>query len=61
MISKLKFPDDGNKRAAVIFANHYLISQGGGLIVIPEKEVLEFKKKLVAYYEGKMAKKSSNL
>jgi Fic family protein len=44
---------DGNKRAAVIFANHYLIAHGGGLIVIPEKEVPEFKKMLVAYYEGK--------
>lgn len=44
---------DGNKRAAVIFANHYLIAQGGGLIVIPEKEVPEFRKMLVAYYEGK--------
>ena len=28
---------DGNKRAAVIFANHYLISRGEGLLVIPEK------------------------
>ena len=26
---------DGNKRTAVIFANHYLISRGMGLIVIP--------------------------
>ena len=43
---------DGNKRAAVIFANHYLISHGGGLLVIPEKEVPEFKKMLVKYYEG---------
>ena len=43
--------NDGNKRAAVIFANHYLISQGGGLLVIPEKEVPEFKSLLVAYYE----------
>ena len=43
---------DGNKRAAVIFANHYLISQGSGFIVIPEKEVPEFKKLLVRYYEG---------
>ncbi|MDN5315728.1 MAG: hypothetical protein PWP10_4480 [Clostridiales bacterium] len=43
--------NDGNKRAAVIFANHYLISQGGGLIIIPEKEVPEFKKLLVSYYE----------
>lgn len=43
---------DGNKRASVIFANHYLISHGQGLLVIPEKDVPEFKKLLVAYYEG---------
>ena len=43
---------DGNKRASVIFANHYLISHGGGFIVIPEKEVPGFKKLLVKYYEG---------
>ena len=43
---------DGNKRASVIFANHYLISKGGGFLVIPEKEVPEFKKLLVKYYEG---------
>ena len=43
---------DGNKRAAVIFANHYLISHGGGFIVIPEKEVPKFKQLLVKYYEG---------
>ena len=42
---------DGNKRASVIFANHYLISHGMGFIVIPEKEVPEFKKLLVKYYE----------
>lgn len=43
---------DGNKRASVIFANHYLISYGGGFLVIPEKEVPEFKRLLVKYYEG---------
>ena len=43
---------DGNKRAAIIFANHYLIAHGKGLLVIPEKEVPEFKKMLVKYYEG---------
>lgn len=42
---------DGNKRASVIFANHYLISHGGGFLVIPEKEVPEFKNLLVKYYE----------
>lgn len=43
---------DGNKRASVIFANHYLISHGGGFLVIPEKEVPKFKNLLVKYYEG---------
>ena len=43
---------DGNKRASIIFANHYLISHGGGFLVIPEKKVSEFKKLLVKYYEG---------
>ncbi len=43
---------DGNKRAAVIFANQYLIAHGQGFLVIPESEVPEFKKLLVSYYEG---------
>lgn len=43
---------DGNKRASVIFANHYLIAHGIGLLVIPEEHVSEFKKLLVAYYES---------
>ena len=46
---------DGNKRAAVIFANHYMIAHGEGLLVIPEKNVPEFKKLLVKYYEGEDA------
>ncbi|MBE7087199.1 MAG: cell filamentation protein Fic [Clostridiales bacterium] len=45
--------NDGNKRASVIFANHYLISKGEGLLVIPEKNVPEFKKMLIDYYEDK--------
>ena len=44
--------NDGNKRAAVIFANHYLISNGIGMLVINEKYVTEFKKLLVSYYEN---------
>lgn len=43
---------DGNKRAATTFSNHYLISKGEGLIVVPEKEVPAFKKLLVEYYES---------
>ena len=44
---------DGNKRTAVIFANHYLISRGMGLIVIPSELVNEFKEHLINYYEDK--------
>ncbi len=43
---------DGNKRAAVIYANHYMISKGLGLIVISEQLVSEFKQLLIKYYEG---------
>ena len=50
---------DGNKRAAVIFANHYMISHGLGLLVIPEKEVSEFKRLLVKYYEDDNKKEIS--
>ena len=41
------------KRASVIFANHYMIAKGQGLIVIPESHVPEFKRLLVAYYEDR--------
>ena len=44
---------DGNKRASVIFANHFMIQNGLGLLVIPENTVSKFKKLLVAYYEDK--------
>ncbi len=50
---KTQIFNDGNKRASVIFANHYMISKGQGLIVIPENHVPEFKKLLVAYYEDR--------
>ena len=42
---------DGNKRTAVIFANHILIKNAAGLIVIPAERVDEYKKILVRYYE----------
>lgn len=50
---KTQIFNDGNKRAAVIFANHYLISKGEGFIAIPEEDVPEFKRLLVGYYEDK--------
>lgn len=48
---------DGNKRTAIIFINHYLISKGKGIIVIPAELTEEFKKLLIQYYEGKDEKK----
>ena len=50
---KTQIFNDGNKRASVIFANHYMISKGQGLIIIPESYVPEFKRLLVAYYEDR--------
>lgn len=42
---------DGNKRTAVVFANHFLIRKGLGLLYIPEDKTEEFKKLLVEFYE----------
>jgi fido (protein-threonine AMPylation protein) len=44
---------DGNKRTAVVFCNHYLISKGKGIIAIPVELTEEFKGLLIPYYEGK--------
>lgn len=44
---------DGNKRTAVIYSNHYLISKGKGIIAIPAELTEEFKDLLIHYYEGK--------
>lgn len=51
-VMKTQIFNDGNKRTAIIFANHYLIAHGGGLMVVPEGLVPEFKKMLVKYYEN---------
>ena len=47
---------DGNKRSSVIFANHYLISHGKGLIVIPAEKVDRYKKLLINFYENNDSK-----
>ena len=44
---------DGNKRTAVIYSNHYLISKGKGIMAIPAELIQEFKDLLILYYEGK--------
>lgn len=48
---------DGNKRASIIFANHYMIQNGEGLLVVPESEVEQFKSLLIAYYEERDEKR----
>jgi prophage maintenance system killer protein len=50
---KTQIFDDGNKRASVILANHYLIAHGLGIMAVKDSDVPEFKKDLVAYYEGR--------
>ena len=52
-VMKTQIYNDGNKRTAVIYANHYLISKGKGLLVIDYSKVSDFKKHLVAYYEDR--------
>ena len=42
---------DGNKRTSVIFANHFLIGKGKGIIVIPVENVEGYKSLLIKYYE----------
>lgn len=52
-VMKAQIYNDGNKRTAIIYANHYLISKGQGLLVIDYNKVNNFKKLLVSYYEDK--------
>ena len=52
--------NDGNKRSAVIFANHFLISNGGGLIIIQERDVNKFKELLCNYYDRNEIKPITN-
>ena len=51
-VMKTQIFNDGNKRTAIIFANHYLVAHGAGLMVVPENIVPEFKLLLVKYYEN---------
>lgn len=50
-VMKTQIFNDGNKRTAILFANHYLIAHGAGLMVVPENIVPEFKQLLIRYYE----------
>ena len=51
-IMKLQFFNDGNKRTAMLVANHELIKNGKGIISIAEEYKEEFGEKLISYYEN---------
>ena len=42
---------DGNKRSATLFANHFLLSKGKGMIVVGKDDIKEFKENLLEFYE----------
>ena len=42
---------DGNKRTAMLTANHHMIRSGSGIISIPVEHIPEFTQRLVEYYE----------
>ncbi|MBQ9790313.1 MAG: Fic family protein [Clostridia bacterium] len=48
---------DGNKRTAVIFANHLLIKNSSGLIAIPDDKVDDYRTLLIEFYETDNAEK----
>lgn len=50
-LMKLQFFNDGNKRMAMIIANHELIKNGKGIISVAEEFKEEFGRKLISYYE----------
>ena len=51
-LMKMQLFNDGNKRTAMLIANHELIKLGRGLITISENNKVEFGTKLISYYEN---------
>ena len=43
---------DGNKRTAMLAANHVMIQSGAGIISMPPEVIDEFYERLIAYYES---------
>jgi len=50
-LMKMQLFNDGNKRTAMLIANHELIKNGKGIISVSEEFKEEFGNKLIAYYE----------
>ena len=51
-LMKMQLFNDGNKRTAMLIANHELIKNGKGIITVSEENKIEFGVKLIAYYEN---------
>lgn len=51
-LMKLQYFNDGNKRTAMLIANHEMIKNGKGIISIAKEFKEEFEEKLIAYYEN---------
>lgn len=51
-LMKMQLFNDGNKRTAMLIANHELIKKGRGIISIPQEFKVEFGTKLIEYYEN---------
>lgn len=50
-LMKMQLFNDGNKRTAMLIANHELIKLGRGIISVSEEDKVEFGTKLLAFYE----------
>ena len=48
---KMQAFNDGNKRTAMLVANHQLIKYGKGIISISDEDRIEFGTRLIEYYE----------
>lgn len=51
-LMKMQLFNDGNKRTAMLIANHELIKKGRGIISISEENKVEFGTKLISYYQN---------
>lgn len=51
-LMKMQLFNDGNKRIAMLIANHELIKNGKGIISISMEFKEEFEEKLISYYEN---------
>lgn len=50
-LMKMQLFNDGNKRTAMLIANHELIRKGRGIISISAENKIEFGNRLIEYYE----------